>query len=208
MSAIGADKSITAAQSAAVLNKERYGEIMNRHTVFVAGKRFVLLSDDSNEYVADIAREVNEAVKRISEENPTMESRSCAVLCALDYADDKNKEIQRSKRLSEKAKTVMEQADRHAGEIKQLKEKLSKRESEIEKLKEEIRTLKAEKAPEKKAPEKKEKRHSHPHINPYKQQAQDRELLQNNSDNREEKPAENQSKGYKPVRQISLFENE
>jgi cell division protein ZapA len=184
---------------------------MNKHTVFVAGKRFVLLSEESNDYVAEIAKEVNETIKQISDENPTMESRSCAILCALDYADDKQKEIKRSKSLSDNAKTVMLQADKHAKQIKELKEKLQKKDSEIEKLKKEIATLKATKEENKTtAPQpqqaKKESRHNHPHVNPYKQQAEEKAKEVENK--KIEEKQENQTKGYKPQRQISLFDNE
>lgn len=250
---------------------------MNKHTVFVAGKRFVLLSEDNTEYVAQLAKEVNGDIKRISDENPTMESRSCAILCALDYADDKKKEIERSKSLSDNAKTVMIQADKHAKQIKELKEKLAKKEKEAEKLTAENTEQKAkiekllkdnkkfeeaniklaeengklaaenkklakeaekdEKSPEnnniekpqKNPPVKKEKRHNHPHINPYKKQALENSEKQQEvpaetkpenpldtqpkSDNTEEtqkkqEPQESLNKGYKPIRQISLFDNE
>ncbi len=246
---------------------------MNKHTVFVAGKRFVLLSEDNTEYVTELAKEVNGEIKRISEENPTMESRSCAILCALDYADDKKKEIERSKRLSDNGKTVMLQADKHAKQIKELKEKLAKKEKEAEKLAGEIseqkakiekllkdnkkfeetniklaeengklisenkkltkKITKAEKDEnstetkkteiteksentQKTPPVKKEKRHSHPHVNPYKQQAMEKTetteqpkeevkavVKETNTDN-----LENPNKGYTPIRQISLFDNE
>lgn len=246
---------------------------MNKHTVFVAGKKFVLLSEDSTDYVTELAKEVNGNIKRISEENPTMESRSCAILCALDYADDKKKEVERSKHLSDNGKTVMLQSDKHAKQIKELKEKLAKREKEEEKLaaenseqKAKIEKLlkdnkkyeetniklteencklvsenkkltkiiskadKAEKSTDtqkeeiteksqnihKAPPVKKEKRHSHPHVNPYKQQAMKKTnapehpevevkteaaVKENNTD-------ENINNGYKPIRQISLFDNE
>ena len=253
---------------------------MNKHTVFVAGERFVLLSEDNTEYVAQLAKEVNGDIKRISDENPTMESRSCAILCALDYADDKKKEIERSKSLSENAKTVMIQADKHAKQIKELKEKLAKKEKEAEKLTAENTEQKAkiekllkdnkkfeeaniklaeengkliaenkklakeaekdEKSSEnnnkekteksqKNPPAKKEKHHNHPHINPYKKQALENSEKQQEapaetkpenpadtqpkSDNTEEtqniqEPQESLNKGYKPIRQISLFDNE
>ena len=91
---------------------------MNKHTVFVAGKRFILLSEDKEEYVQKLASEVSKTINEIAETNPKMESRSCAILCALDYADDKYKEIQRNKSLNQKAKAVIENADKHAKEIK------------------------------------------------------------------------------------------
>lgn len=193
---------------------------MNKHTVFVAGKRFILLSEDKEEYVQKLASEVSKTINEIAETNPKMESRSCAILCALDYADDKYKEIQRNKSLNQKAKAVIENADKHAKEIKDLKEKINYKNETIAKLQAQVSELekklkantqpKPENKPQEKAEEKpenkpaqqenpqpqKKKKHQHPHENPYKAQAV------------EKKTEENQNKGYTPIRQISLFENE
>ena len=205
---------------------------MNKHTVFVAGKRFILLSEDKEEYVQKLASEVSKTINEIAETNPKLESRSCAILCALDYADDKYKEIQRNKSLNQKAKAVIENADKHAKEIKDLKEKINYKNETIAKLQAQVSELekklkantqpkpmekteekpqpKPENKPQEKAEEKpenkpaqqenpqpqKKKKHQHPHENPYKAQAV------------EKKTEENQNKGYTPIRQISLFENE
>ena len=201
---------------------------MNKHTVFVAGKRFILLSEDKEEYVQKLASEVSKTINEIAETNPKLESRSCAILCALDYADDKYKEIQRNKSLNQKAKAVIENADKHAKEIKDLKEKINYKNETIAKLQAQVSELekklktntqpkpteKAEEKPENKPQEKaeekpenksaqqenpqpqKKKKHQHPHEKPYKAQAV------------EKKTEENQNKGYTPIRQISLFENE
>ena len=205
---------------------------MNKHTVFVAGKRFILLSEDKEEYVQKLASEVSKTINEIAETNPKLESRSCAILCALDYADDKYKEIQRNKSLNQKAKAVIENADKHAKEIKDLKEKINYKNETIAKLQAQVSELekklkantqpkptekteekaqpKSENKPQEKAEEKpenkpaqqenpqpqKKKKHQHPHENPYKAQAV------------EKKTEENQNKGYTPIRQISLFENE
>ena len=205
---------------------------MNKHTVFVAGKRFILLSEDKEEYVQKLASEVSKTINEIAETNPKMESRSCAILCALDYADDKDKEIQRNKSLNQKAKAVIENADKHTKEIKDLKEKINYKNETIAKLQAQVSELekklkantqpkptekteekpqpkpenkpqeKAEEKPEKKVAQQenpqpqKKKKHQHPHEKPYK--AQDVE----------KKTEENQNKGYTPIRQISLFENE
>ena len=61
---------------------------MNKHTVFVAGRRFILLSDDKEDYVQNLAAEVDEAISKITLDNTTLDRRSAAILCALDYADD------------------------------------------------------------------------------------------------------------------------
>lgn len=181
---------------------------MNRHTVFVAGKRFILLSNDKKEYVQELAREVNSAINKISSENPSLESRSCAILCALDYADDKNKEAEKTKRMLDNAKTVIQQSDKHAKQIKELKDALAQKDEALKKLEDELKELKAqaEKAsagekpqtvkPSQPAPSKeKAKKNQHIHTNPYKEAAEAK------------KQSVAAEKGYVPQRQGTLFEN-
>lgn len=164
---------------------------MNKHAVFVAGKRFILLSDDKTEYVENLAKEVGDTIARISLENPTLDRRSAAILCALDYADDKNKEILRNQSLSDKAKPLIAQADRQSKQLRELKEKLIAKENENARLQKELKSLREafEKStqlldgkvsvkpsfPLEKKPEKKDKK---------------------------------KDKGYTPNRQYSLFDNE
>lgn len=107
---------------------------MNKHTVFIAGKRFVLISDEKEAYVQSLASEVNNAIAKISEEIPALESKSCAVLCALNYADERNKEIQRNRSLSGNAKTVIDQADKQGKQLREMKEKLSRAEETVKAL--------------------------------------------------------------------------
>ena len=107
---------------------------MNKHTVFIAGRRFVLVSDEKEAYVQSLASEVNNAIAKISEEVPTLESKSCAVLCALNYADERNKEIQRNRSLSGNAKTVIDQADKQGKQLREMKEKLTRAEETVKAL--------------------------------------------------------------------------
>lgn len=107
---------------------------MNKHTVFIAGKRFVLISDEKEAYVQALASEVNSAIAKISEEIPALESKSCAVLCALNYADERNKEYQRNRSLSGNAKTVIDQADKQGRQLREMKEKLSRAEETVKAL--------------------------------------------------------------------------
>jgi len=99
---------------------------MGKYAVFVAGKRFVLLSDDKQEYVEKIAKEVNDSIVNITAANPLLDSRACAILCALDYADDMYKEVLKNQRFADKAKEVMTQSDKHAKAVRELKEEIQK----------------------------------------------------------------------------------
>lgn len=163
---------------------------MNKHTVYVAGKHFVLLSDDKSEYVQNLADEVNSAISNLSADNPSLDRRGAAILCALDYADDMHKAAAKNKTLAEKAQPLISQADRQSKQLKELQEKLIEKDNEITKLKKELSELKtaAEKSSKEYKKEDVVKKTPAP-IQPQYQKKQP-------------------NKGYKPTRQYSLFDND
>mgnify|MGYP002626197421 CR=1 FL=1 len=180
---------------------------MNKHTVFVAGKRFILLSDDKEDYVKKLAEDVSNTILKIGAENPTLDRRSAALLCALDYADDLNKEKLRNKSLSDKAQPFIAQADKQAKQIRELKELLSKKNEEVEKLSDQVKQLE-------------NKLENPPRIldgpDMVKEAAVEKEEEKEENITAEkptsEKPMgrkkKKKNKGYKPMRQYSLFEDE
>ena len=182
---------------------------MNKHTVFVAGKRFILLSDDKEEYVVKLAEEVSDTITKISSENPTLDRRSAALLCALDYADDVYKEKLRNKSLSDKAQPFIAQADKQAKQIRELKEMLQKKDDEIEQLSKTVKQLE-------------EKLNNIPRVLDGQGMVKEVPAAETNSDEAEkseekdepkpEKPVgrkkKKKNKGYKPMRQFSLFDDE
>ena len=168
---------------------------MNKHTVFVAGKHFILLSDDKSEYVERIAAEVNDAITKISVENPALDRRAAAILCALDYADDLHKEKKRTRSLSEKAQPFIAQADKQAKQIKELKDRLSEKDSKIEKLQSEVKELREALAKSQRKPAEETAKPTAPAPKP-----------QNNQP--PHNPHNKPNKGYRPTRQYSLFDDE
>ncbi len=181
---------------------------MNKHTVFVAGKRFILLSDDKEDYVKKLAEDVSNTILRIGTENPTLDRRSAALLCALDYADDLEKEKSRNKSLSNNAQPFIAQADKQSKQLRELKELIEKKDKEIAELKKQKEEVKKESADELKAldtaePEKTEEE---------KPEEKAEEKTETEVKPKAEKPMgrkkKKKNKGYKPMRQYSLFEDE
>lgn len=115
---------------------------MNKHTVFVAGKRFVLLSDDKENYVQKLASEVSAAITKIAESNPSLDRRSSAILCALDYADDKYKALGKNRSISDKAQPIIAQADKQAKQLKEMRDRMTQRDRMIEDYKRQLDELK------------------------------------------------------------------
>lgn len=169
---------------------------MNKHTVYVAGKHFVLLSDDKNEYVQNLAEEVNETITKLSSDNPSLDRRGAAILCALDYADDMHKAAAKNKTLSEKAQPLISQADKQSKQLKELKEKLAEKDNEIAKLKKELDDLRT--AFEKST-------HVLDGSGMVKSNSAPMPDNNNNQNNHQKKKP---SKGYRPMRQYTLFDDE
>ena len=179
------------------------GSIMNKHTVFVAGKRFILLSDDKEEYVKKLAEDVSAAISNIIAENPSLDRRSAALLCALDYADDKEKEKLRNKSLSDKAQPLIAQADKQSKQIKELSESVQKKDEEIAALKERLKQLSVKdlQTEAKEAPVSEEKTDENT-------QEESEEAVQDKPEKPMGRKKKKKNKGYKPIRQYSLFDNE
>lgn len=180
---------------------------MNKHTVFVAGKRFILLSDDKEDYVKKLAEEVSDTINKITSENPALDRRSAALLCALDYADDMEKEKLRNKSLSDKAQPFIAQADKQAKQIRELNEIIEKKDEEIASLQKKYDELKSQSESISQKPEETAENISE------EKPAQEEIAAENNeSEKKPEKPMgrkkKKKNKGYKPMRQFSLFEDE
>lgn len=179
---------------------------MNRHTVFVAGKRFVLLSDEKSEYVQKLAQEVNDSISKIAEENPSLESRACALLCALDYADDMYQEQKKNSRFVEEAKVVMTQSDAHAKKIVDLKSQLEAKDKEIANLKAKINELQSKQHKNASKPASQNQPKYTAPVNTVAKKETPKPAP-NPMDNLP-KPEDIINKGYTPIRQISLFDYE
>ncbi len=193
---------------------------MNKHTVFVAGKRFVLLSDDKEAYVKKLADNVSATITKIISENPTLDRRSAALLCALDYADDMEKEKLRNKSLSDKAQPFITQADKQAKQIRELTAILEKKDEEIRTLIEENVKLKneLENRPQISGGEETENETPAGEISAEAEPSDEQkeasavESQDMSVQPKPEKPMgrkkKKKNKGYKPMRQFSLFEDE
>lgn len=176
---------------------------MNRHIVFVAGKKFVLLSDDSSEYVQKLAQEVNQSINSISEENPSLESRACALLCALDYADDMYREQRKNKRLSDKADEIIAQAEINVKKIVKLKNELEQKDIEIKNLQNQILQY-MEKEKQDKIRENQQQKSVIPEKKNFNGKKNKKIAKNNNKGN----DVSNNLQEEKDVAQISMFDNE
>lgn len=219
----------------------------NKITVFVAGHKLNLITEESEKYVTDIASKVETAINSLFSAS-NMSKEKCAVMTALDFCDDEYKARVALTEIKEQIKDYIEDSAKLREEIEALKAENAKLKSEKEELlkskktmiasaveiqkektvKEEIEIssdddlffdeeIEEEKAVEEElkecekfddvveekpqqtvtknnnqAPKSEKKRHNHEHVNPFKEK-----FMQQNND-----------KGYTPVRQYTLFDEE
>ncbi|MBR2715794.1 MAG: cell division protein ZapA [Ruminococcus sp.] len=204
----------------------------NKITVFVAGQKLTLITEESEKYVTDISQKVDTAISSLFN-NSGMSREKCAVMAALDFCDDEAKSRASLSKVKEQIKDYIEDSAKLRAENEKLKERIAELEKEIENKKKEplasaiapvveIKKTKttevveefeidssddlsfdfdedAEKEVEKlepktvkPTPKSEKKRHNHEHVNPYKERFMQKQ---------------NNSKGYTPMRQYSLFED-
>lgn len=202
----------------------------NKVTVFVCGQKLTLLTSESEKYVNDIASKVETTVNSLFS-GSNMSKEKCAIMAALDFCDDEYKARAAMNEIKEQIKDYIEDTAKLREENAQLKAEIEKLNEEKKLLLNSKKTMiasaveikhevkeenteepaseisadddlsfedvdkVAEEVKEKKpvlsqsASKNEKKRHEHKHVNPFK------ERFKNNND-----------KGYTPVRQYSLFD--
>lgn len=114
----------------------------NRVTVYVGGRRLVLISSESEDYIKNIAISVNERIDMVSKAYPQLDARGCAVMTALDYADDEKKALGKKAELVEQANKVLRQADKQSKQIIELKKQNDELDKKYDELSEKYEDLK------------------------------------------------------------------
>ena len=64
---------------------------MGRQIVFVGGKRFTIITDESEEYMKNIVERLDTRLRSIISTNPKLDKDSAALLASLDYCDEEYK---------------------------------------------------------------------------------------------------------------------
>ena len=64
---------------------------MDRQIIFVGGKRFTIVTDESEAYMKKIVERVDTKLKSIISSNPKLDKDSAAILTSLEYCDEEYK---------------------------------------------------------------------------------------------------------------------
>lgn len=97
----------------------------NRITVFVAGNKLTLITEQDEKYVTDVASKVDTAIKSLVSAT-NMSTERCAVMSALDFCDDLNKAKQDLNEVKEQIKDYIEDSAKLREENEMLKAKIEK----------------------------------------------------------------------------------
>lgn len=103
----------------------------NRVTVLVAGQKFTILSEDPENYVIDLAAKIDARITSLTLKNMTREK--AAVLTALDFADDMEKDKQAQAQIKEQIKDYIREISELSAECESLKAQADKLREEKEK---------------------------------------------------------------------------
>lgn len=94
---------------------------MDRQIIFVGGKRFTIVTDESEAYMKKIVERVDTKLKSIISSNPKLDKDSAAILASLDYCDEEYKLRKNLEDVKGQIKDYIEDTARLHKEIASLK---------------------------------------------------------------------------------------
>lgn len=167
--------------------------------VHIEGRNYALITDEESKYVNQIADEVREHIRKTATGPTQLDTRDCAMLAALDFCDERNKANKRAQELIEKADLIIQQTNELNKQCVEYKGKLTEAINEntrlskrVRELEEQIKSLDKENGILKKSVKAAEEKAA------VQKQGKAEDSDKKNAD----KP-----KGYVPMKQYSLFEN-
>ena len=111
----------------------------NRVTVLVAGQKLTILSEDPENYVIDLAAKIDARITALTMKNMTREK--AAVLTALDFADDMEKDKKAQAGIKEQIKDYIREISELSAECESLKAQADKLREEKDKERHEKEAL-------------------------------------------------------------------
>lgn len=109
--------------------------MVNKVRLTIAGAPYVISTTDSEEYVTQLAQELDEGIKEAMSASPNLSVTRAAVFCALDYLD-------RCKKSAVSADNMRGQIKDYLADAAKAKLEADEARREIERLKREVQYLK------------------------------------------------------------------
>ncbi|MBR1481423.1 MAG: cell division protein ZapA [Ruminococcus sp.] len=112
-----------------------------RVSVQIDGRSYVVITEDDDAYVKGIAQEVSDHLLTASRTAKNLDTRDCAILTALDFCDDTQRERRRNKDLVEKADQIMQHTNELNKKCTDYRNRLTDAMNEVTRLTKRIRAL-------------------------------------------------------------------
>ncbi len=109
------------------MRKRKVVSIMGKQVVFVGGKRFTIITDESEEYMKNIVERLDTRLRSIISTNPKLDKDSAALLASLDYCDEEYK--------------IKKKLDENKDQMKQYLSEITRLHMEIDSLKREKKEM-------------------------------------------------------------------
>lgn len=107
---------------------------VDKQVIFVGGKRFTVITNESEAYMKKITDRIDTKLKSIMSSNPSLDKDSAAILASLDYCDEEYKLRDKLKTAKKQIKEYLEDSANLHNQIKELKMKNMELESNLEKI--------------------------------------------------------------------------
>ncbi len=114
-------------------------ENKNKVNVKIYGTDYTILTEENEEYILELAYELDSDMKKLCQRSTRFTATSAAVLCALEYLDKKNKEESTSDRMRLQINDYIQDTAKARIELDDAKRKIERLEREIDRLRAELR---------------------------------------------------------------------
>lgn len=111
--------------------------MVNKTRVYIAGAPYVISTSDPEEYVEQLAKELDDSIRETMTANPGVSVTKAAVFCALDYLD-------RCKKSAGNADNMRSQITEYLSDAAKAKLEADEARREADRLKKQLAQLKAQ----------------------------------------------------------------
>ncbi|NLJ77891.1 MAG: cell division protein ZapA [Tissierellia bacterium] len=113
----------------------------NRIDVFINGRNFTVVGNESSEYVYKLAAYVDGKIKEMTDKNDKLSGSMAAILAALNIADELHQTIQELSTLKKQTKTPVEEYEMLIKQSEDAKEELSQLRAKYLRTKEQLDSI-------------------------------------------------------------------
>lgn len=110
----------------------------NKVQLRINGSRYTIVTDDAPEYVEELGELVDSEIRAVSTKNPSLSSVQCAVLVALNQADDCKKATATADNLRAQIKDYLEDSARARMEVDVARREIERLNREISNLRQKL----------------------------------------------------------------------